>query len=243
MKKNKGFTLLELVVVLTIISVLLAGVVAGTSLINQARIQSVIDDITKFKTAIGAFKLKYNQYPGDFQDAYAFFGTDCDATASNCNGNGNGRIDESLSSPSQNELFRAWQHLNLSEMYLANFTGQGLRTDANYINKLPFSKYSSTVYGFLYFPSEFSRQGNALFVGAATGGDFSRPSIRVLDAHTIDVKLDDGLANQGMVFGLDGTGAPLNSCSNINSSPLGSDYNLALNDVSCRMVFWEIKIQ
>lgn len=240
---SRGFTLIELMVVLTIISVLLAGVVAGTALIGQAKLQSIVDDITKFKTAIGAFKLKYNQYPGDFQNAYAFFGNTCDAAPANCNGNGNGRIDENVSTASQNEVFRTWQHLNLSEMFLANLSGQGLRSDTNYVNKLPFSKYANTIYGYIYYTNEFSRQGNGLFIGAATGGDFSLPSIRVQDAQALDLKLDDGIANQGMVYALDGTGVSLNNCSDVNTSGAGSNYNLALNGISCRMIFWDMKVQ
>ena len=55
-KLRLGFTLLELSIVVMIIGVLIGGVMAGSTLIRQARINRVMTDIQKFITAVGTFQ-------------------------------------------------------------------------------------------------------------------------------------------------------------------------------------------
>ena len=63
--KTKGFTLVELSIVLVIIGLLIGGILAAQSMINTAKIQSVVRQLTQFDVAVTNFQTKYGQLPGD----------------------------------------------------------------------------------------------------------------------------------------------------------------------------------
>lgn len=88
--KQQGFTLVELSIVIVIIGLIVAGIVGGQTLVKQAQLRSVYADANKYKVAINAFKLEYNQLPGDMDNAHDYWpGCNSGATAAQCNGNGN----------------------------------------------------------------------------------------------------------------------------------------------------------
>ena len=61
-----AFSLIELSIVLIIIGLLVAGITGGTSLIESAKIQSVINELTTYKQAVYTFKSLKDRLPGDF---------------------------------------------------------------------------------------------------------------------------------------------------------------------------------
>ena len=95
---SRGFTLIELSIVLTIIGLIVGGVLVRQSLIGAAAVRSQISQIEKYQTAVNTFRGKYGYLPGDIPDPdastfgliarepQAFMGTGC------C-GNGNGVIE------------------------------------------------------------------------------------------------------------------------------------------------------
>ena len=64
-----AFSLIELSIVLIIIGLLIAGITGGASLIESAKIQSVINELTTYKQAIYTFKSLKDRLPGDFVDS------------------------------------------------------------------------------------------------------------------------------------------------------------------------------
>lgn len=60
-----GFTLVELSMVLVIIGLIVGGTMAGRELVYAAKIRQTITQKASFDTAVGAFKAKYECYPGD----------------------------------------------------------------------------------------------------------------------------------------------------------------------------------
>ena len=62
-KRTQGFTLVELSIVIIIIGFLISGISAGQSLIQQAKLNSVITEFMEFDTALQAFKIRYNYLP------------------------------------------------------------------------------------------------------------------------------------------------------------------------------------
>ena len=65
----RGFTLIELSIVLVIIGLIIGGVLVGRELIAAAEIRQQIGQIEKYNTAVSTFRLKYNCLPGDCLNA------------------------------------------------------------------------------------------------------------------------------------------------------------------------------
>ena len=62
---NKGFTLIELSIVLVIIGLLTGGILVGQSLIASARLQSFVSQMNQLDAAVALFKSNYRYLPGD----------------------------------------------------------------------------------------------------------------------------------------------------------------------------------
>lgn len=62
---NRGFTLIELSIVLVIIALIVGGALAGQELITQSQIRKLISQKERFATAANTFRTKYNCLPGD----------------------------------------------------------------------------------------------------------------------------------------------------------------------------------
>ncbi len=62
---TRGFTLIELSIVLVIIGLLVGGILVGRDLIKSSEIRAQIKQFEEFKTAANAFKTKYGYLPGD----------------------------------------------------------------------------------------------------------------------------------------------------------------------------------
>lgn len=93
---QRGFSLVELSIVLVILGLLVGGILGGQSLIKAAQLRKYTVDYSQYETAINAFKVKYDCLPGDCSNAnYLFGGTTCSArtvSPNTCNGNGDGYI-------------------------------------------------------------------------------------------------------------------------------------------------------
>ena len=97
MMQGKGFTLVELAIVITIIGLLIAGVLKGQSLINDAKVSSAITLAQDISVAVNAFKQQYHLLPGDMLITTEFptLRTECLTGAKK--GNNNGIIEAGLS--------------------------------------------------------------------------------------------------------------------------------------------------
>ena len=88
MRSQKGFTLIEIAIVLVIIGLLLGGILKGQELITSARVRNLISQQDGIKAAFYGFQDRYRALPGDYQLASQNLGGATAAT----NGNGDGRI-------------------------------------------------------------------------------------------------------------------------------------------------------
>ena len=90
MRAQKGFTLVEIAIVLVIVGLLLGGVLKGQSLIGSAKINNVIKKMQSLQTSFYAFGDKYGGVPGDLRNASGVISGEATDCSTNCD---NGRID------------------------------------------------------------------------------------------------------------------------------------------------------
>jgi prepilin-type N-terminal cleavage/methylation domain-containing protein len=207
---QKGFTLVELALVMLIISAIVGGIVVGSNLIRNSEIQSVGGEAQSHLNAIKAFQDKFHALPGDFAQA---------STVLNGapNGNGNGFITD-------NERFYVWQHLALAKMIEGHYTGASVAGIGGAVGQnLPKSQVTGAGWGITYIdPTKIASfdvnyvtvpMGHALWLGGnsidTSGSDTRVPVLNPGEAELLDRKLDDGYAatgrilSQGSVLGYD----------------------------------------
>ncbi len=122
MKKQSGFTLVEIAIVLVIIGLLLGGVMKGQELINSAKVKNFAQDFKQVPIFIYGYQDKYKALPGDDKsvDATASgrFGTSGTACTPAANGKcrtGNAVIDGAYNATTvTDESYVFWQHVRLA---------------------------------------------------------------------------------------------------------------------------------
>jgi prepilin-type N-terminal cleavage/methylation domain-containing protein len=192
MKKNNGFTLVEMAVVLMIIGLVVGGILTGQSLIHASSLRSLGTDIEKYQVAINVFKDKYTALPGDMSNATDYWGAADGAGNGNsagcrtiaatgeatCNGDGDGSVErENSIDPfvinsvtgleSSNEWFRAWHHLKNAGLVAGSFTGVANTGAANLAvpnQNVPPTDVGNSGVTFLSFENRLTETGS-WFIG------------------------------------------------------------------------------
>ena len=105
--KQKGFTLVEIAIVLVIVGLLIGGVLKGQEMITNAKLKRIESDNAGIAAAMFSYQDRYLQLPGDDNSAQTRFTVYSSATAANINGNSSGTIEG------------AWNAANLSDIDVA----------------------------------------------------------------------------------------------------------------------------
>src|SRR5437588_6914912 len=63
--RQRGFTLVEIAIVLVIIGLLLGGILKGQEMVTQAKIKNVISDFSGISAAYHGYVDRYKKIPGD----------------------------------------------------------------------------------------------------------------------------------------------------------------------------------
>lgn len=106
-KRNGGFTLVEIAIVLVIIGLLLGGILKGQELLTNAKIKRVVNDFNGITAAIYSYQDRYSALPGDDNMAESRWSGVCGN-----GGDGDGIIDGNWYSSSDNDETREiWGHL------------------------------------------------------------------------------------------------------------------------------------
>jgi prepilin-type N-terminal cleavage/methylation domain-containing protein len=169
MPNHKGFTLIELSIVLVIIGLIVGGVLVGRDLINAAEVRATIAQIEKYQTAVNTFRAKYGFLPGDLNAAAATqFGFTARGSFAG-QGDGNGLI-EGVQANATNRNTGLSPFSGEAEMFWVDLTtANGLKVNMvdgsfNVNNMLtpPVSVSSAQVVN--YFPAAKLGKGNYIYV-------------------------------------------------------------------------------
>jgi prepilin-type N-terminal cleavage/methylation domain-containing protein len=193
LRRQSGFTLVEIAIVLVIIGLLLGGILKGQEMITQARIKNVVNDFNGITAAANAYQDRYRELPGDDLNASGRW-----AGAISGDGNGvfctgvcpaaptapdvyNNAVTTTVAAPEAN-LF--WWHLRLAG-FVGGTTAAGAGSSA----------------------SQPSNAANGI-MGVQTGGMGFTSNIVCSSnlpdkiAIAVDTQMDDGTATTGQMRGL-----------------------------------------
>jgi prepilin-type N-terminal cleavage/methylation domain-containing protein len=177
MRKQAGFTLIEIAIVLVIIGLLLGGVLKGQELITSARVRNIISQQDGVKAAYFGFLDRFRALPGD----YSLASTNIANVAAGANGNGNGQI---LTSATDviDEYIAVWDHLSKAGFINGSYTYAASPENPGTAPTSPYARYIQVIYDSVY-----GAGGGALRHNIKTGNGI--PSELLSE---IDRKIDDG---------------------------------------------------
>ena len=176
---EKGFTLLEISIVIGLIAVITASVAIGSRVIDQARLRKQVVQITQLESGIDNFKIKYGCMPGDCLDPSVISGY-------TYAGNGNAYLGSTWNDD-ENKGF--WLHLSLTKMIedplAAHGVLSGMKTPLTVLNK----KGYINVYGSITYAQ------NVLELAT----DSVNGALKFEEIKHLDTKMDDGVAATGSI--------------------------------------------
>src|SRR5512143_2566510 len=112
-RRQSGFTLIEIAIVLVIIGLLLGGILKGQELINSARVKNLATDFRNIPMFIYGYQDKFKALPGD--DLHADTHMTGAQNASTPGTLGNGVIEGNwYSTTPSDEPYLFWQHVRLA---------------------------------------------------------------------------------------------------------------------------------
>lgn len=112
--QQKGFTLVEIAIVLVIIGLLLGGVLKGQELINSAKVKNFANDFRSIPLFIYGFQDKFKALPGDDAGVVSHV-TGSTLASTPASSQGNGVIDGNWNSATlTDESVLFWQHVRLA---------------------------------------------------------------------------------------------------------------------------------
>ncbi|MGH8520332.1 MAG: prepilin-type N-terminal cleavage/methylation domain-containing protein [Gammaproteobacteria bacterium] len=198
--KQRGFTLVEIAIVLVIIGLLLGGILKGQELITAARVRNLASQAAGVQTAYYGFVDRYRAVPGDMQGTQAC--TAISNTVCGVGGNGNGTIASSTSTTDPTpwtEASAAWAHMAAAGFLQGNYAGTATAdgtTGGAYRDLTILQAPINTFNGFLLLAttSEYSPAGLAPRLHLITGRE-----VPVNVMREMDVKMDDSLPNTGIL--------------------------------------------
>ena len=192
---QKGFTLVEIAIVLVIIGLLLGGILKGQEMITQAKIKNVIADMSGVSAAMYGYQDRYRALPGDDKGAATRWST----AAATGGTTGNGVVEGAWTSGTLTlESMLFWEHLRRAGFV----SGSGADNPFNAVNgKMGVQTSDGTA------PSSGTFANGILSDGGATPTVFTSlvlcsGNLPDKIAISVDAQMDDGDGKKGNVRGM-----------------------------------------
>jgi prepilin-type N-terminal cleavage/methylation domain-containing protein len=119
-EKSKGFTLVEIAIVLVLIGLLIGGMLKGREMIANAKLKRIERDHAGIIAAMQAYRDRYLILPGDDDRASARFGiyTDTinDPAPADIDGDASGIVDGAWEALPNTETSNFWKHLRAANL-------------------------------------------------------------------------------------------------------------------------------
>ena len=212
LERSKGFTVLEIAIVLVVLGIIVGGIVTAQELVMSAKARTLISQQQELRAAFFNFQDRYQFPPGDYNEAIMNVG----ATR---NGDGDGRIEGAREGSTENIL--VWEHLSRAGLIEGRFTYSATPPYDYAILRSPFGSFLDIAFDDWHGdPGATNRKIHNIKTGSG---------IPAAILGEVDIKIDDGKAFTGAFqfsdFGIDGEpvaalgGAP--ACVNDNATAFG----------------------
>ena len=207
--KQKGFTLVEIAIVLVIVGLLIGGVLKGQEMITNAKLKRLESDNAGIAAAMFSYQDRYLQLPGDDDGAVARF----DALSAGADGDGDGEIGGGDDWNVAIEDVADWTDATVAEetqKFFAHLRAAGLISGVATDSSRPTNAYGGRI----------GVQNTALAI-AGTVTVFG--TIEGAIAKILENRLDDGKPNAGRVQAV-ATGDSLNGSAATTAGTAASSY-------------------
>ena len=192
---QKGFTLVEIAIVLVIIGLLLGGILKGQEMITQAKIKNVVADFSGISAAYYGYQDRYRAIPGDDTNANTRWTLGIAAPATGAYGNG--IVSGGYATTTANEESRLfWLHLR-SAGFVA---GTGQQQPFNAVTGILGVQTGDAVVAGVG-PTLLNLAAGNGFVGLLVCSANLPDKIAI----AVDTQMDDGSSNTGTVRALQQT--------------------------------------
>ena len=194
-RTQRGFTLVEIAIVLVIIGLLLGGILKGQEMITQAKIKNVMADFSGISAAYHGYQDRYRAIPGDDPNAAGRWTTAPAAISGGGNGVVGGTYNAacpavSVAGTAESCMF--WDHLRRAGFVAGNGAQQPF-------NALTSQLGVQTSDGAMApTPALLDGAGGPGFVGLIMCSANLPDKI----ASAVDTQMDDGIAGKGTVRAL-----------------------------------------
>ncbi|MBN8542706.1 MAG: prepilin-type N-terminal cleavage/methylation domain-containing protein [Alphaproteobacteria bacterium] len=252
MMHRRGFSLVELSIVLVILGLLTGGILAGQSLIRASELRAVTTEVARYTTAAQTFRDKYFSLPGDTRDATRFWlrmtnTADCVTNSSaavnaagSCDGDGDGMVEVAGAASQSGEMHQYWRQLALSGLIEGTYTGTATATSASHVSvgsNAPRSKLGQAGWGVVWYGTTSdaarftSNYGNVYTFGATSGtSENDGVVLKAEEMWNIDTKMDDGRPAYGTVISRKNASRPNCATTDVEST---AQYALTTTAIGC----------
>ena len=252
-RDEKGFTLVELAVVMIIVGLLIGGILKGQEMISNAQVTSTIAQAKSFDAAISTFRDQYQGLPGDIAGTRL---ANCGPVCTQALFPGDNLISSAAGTALQpgaadttnaTEVAKAWAQLAAANLITGVDQSAATTAAPTAGVSIPEASISSSSWQVGSIPNATAATGAVLTDATLTRGGVyllldnsgiaaasgTTASLTPAIASRMDEKLDDGAPNTGSVLATGGAAGTATCASAADETAV---YNSSLNSNLCGLL-------